>query len=316
MAEVVAIPTTSYMSLDSLRHENDRNLHVAANRAVMAHYQQLRSIISHTTAKLNGGVSKHELGTTLDQLEQVADGFGDYLSLQLEPGYWNELRSDDSTVATEALAIPEILELILVHVDHWDLVNMRTVNRTARDIIDASLELQAGMYLKGVKPAGLPQFHHETVFSDITREGFDVDSSYRSIMMSPKPEYHYLFGDVIAHFVLSMSTGRLPIIGDNWKRMLICQPPVKQMRASKQCALHGYVPDANDVLVESETGLTIGHLYECAKQLLAVRTTGTCMDRSGFGLWDLTFSCGDNGPPCETSSIHFKTEMIEVNEQR
>lgn len=99
------------------------------NRAVILHYHKLRSIIAENTTKMKNEHSKKDFESVFHQIEKATEGIGRYLSYQLKPNYYNKVRADDSETATTTFCIPEILELVLQHVNHRDLLTMTQVSR-------------------------------------------------------------------------------------------------------------------------------------------------------------------------------------------
>lgn len=66
-----------------------------------------------------------------------------------------------------------------------------------------------------------------------------------------------------------LSRARLPRVGARYRRMFICQPPLKWMTINLDCYSNrhfGY-PELPPTIT-SEQGLTIGDLYDCTKKLM------------------------------------------------
>lgn len=145
---------------------------------------------------------------------------------------------------------------------------------------------------------------HGTMFRYGEREGFSVDTREYNDLMVPM-SYDRLPGQeqfVDARFLVSEGRG-LPMIGSSWKRMLICQPPVKLMEMSTVCSRH-YVRLQEGVHIASETGSTVGDLYEHAQKTLA--DPPTCPYPLMLEEVD-----GDERPhfdiPCEITQVEFAT---------
>jgi len=76
--------------------------------------------------------------------------------------------------------------------------------------------------------------------------------------------------DVTAQIVaiFSKPSAELPRIGTRWRRMFICQPPIKEISVWDQC--RNYQGSRNEPrVIKSESGFTIGDLYDLTKEVMA-----------------------------------------------
>ena len=74
-------------------------------------------------------------------IRENVSGFEDYLSTTIEPEYYIEQRTTNSTTATKVFAIPELFEIIAEDLDVEDLMNCYSVSRTFRDSLENSSKL-------------------------------------------------------------------------------------------------------------------------------------------------------------------------------
>jgi len=76
---------------------------------------------------------------------------------------------------------------------------------------------------------------------------------------------------------VDFDSDRLPRVGERCRRMLLCHPPVKKIRAyTRCCGLSNtskrsgiYLPEESKYLVQNDDGVTIGDLLDAAAKLKA-----------------------------------------------
>ncbi|KAK3686566.1 hypothetical protein LTR37_019671 [Vermiconidia calcicola] len=59
---------------------------------------------------------------------------------------------ESCSIATQVLAVPKLLEMILEHVDVRDVLHAYRINRSTQDIIEASTKLQTKLFLRPANP--------------------------------------------------------------------------------------------------------------------------------------------------------------------
>ena len=238
---------------------NDSPRFEQQNREVLERFKSLetalKAVATIATTVSNDRV-KENLSKELHTIQNDIEGVRKYLSFQLPPKYYNECRTADSTIAQEALNIPELLEWVLLHADVNTVLNMSQVSREIRDSIHASPPLQVKL---GFKAANTSVLHTQGLYSTPFSFGFyGFEVAAYSVWGQQSPDANFNFTGV---------TCKLPRIGAAWKRMLICQPPVTEMRAYLDCTIHT-THRAFDLVVTSATGLTVSDLYQAAKRLI------------------------------------------------
>lgn len=226
-------------------------------------------------AQLNANSISSGLKSTLEGLQSSALGLGEFLSARIDAVYYNEQRANDSVIAQKVLAIPELLEMILLQGELIDILTMCQVSKWLKSMIEATTALQARLHPDPCGPASNRKMPRQTQFES-GLPGFKVNTN-------ASVEYRYA-ASTTAEFIINKDTSKLPKVGTTWRDMLICQPPVRRMDAFFKCAAHGRT-FCSQFIVSSENGLTVGNLYDAAEKIC--RSRGP-FDSSGY-------SCGLGG---------------------
>ena len=95
----------------------------------------------------------------------------------------------------------------------------------------------------------------------------------------------------------------LPRIESNWKRMLICQPPIKHMKVQTYC--YRFSMSDNEELIHSDTYLTVGDLCERAKRVLAGNVS--CPPYHNHSATSGYQYRGDERQLCEIAEVVFRS---------
>ncbi|KAK5130918.1 hypothetical protein LTR08_001582 [Meristemomyces frigidus] len=182
-----------------------------------------------------------------------------------------------STVkAREIFAVPELLEQILLWVHPMDVLNVMEVNRRAYDIICGSTSLQRHMNLVPDETSHFRSFYKASLFDFACEAAPAVDIRPWLKPLSPVNDQQSALRtfDIDAHFSASNPLQ----LGSRVRSMLICQPPVKYMQVTVSCCDKsrpmGRQPLLSSAMnvpqpVHSETGITVGDLYDSACELTA-----------------------------------------------
>lgn len=191
-------------------------------RQGLSHYQSLEADLKTTLDGIRRGTI--DLEDTINQLQAIekhVEAVGRYLSSQIEPSYYNEIRPSDSTIAERVLTIPEILELILLNANITSIVAVELASKSIRNIIYGSPKLQIKGGLKPLQPPeNQPPKHHSPLKTwELWRTGVDVTPNHPGCFVE----------------IARQKGGGAPSFCTRWQRMLICQPPVKLMRAMRRC---------------------------------------------------------------------------------
>ena len=202
-----------------------------------------------------------QVASSLSAMENNTNGIGKYISFRLDASYFNEIRSEGSTIAERVLHMPEVLEHVLLFTDVESVMAMERVNKKLRNIIDASPKLQRAIYLKpSLESTDTPVQRCTAFGSDCS--GFQTTA------------FEVNFGPHDGVEATVQKTGpndTLPHMGTRWLRMLICQPPMKIMAviASQFCQNCGSWSLETHKQLSSDTGITVGDLYDKVREILA-----------------------------------------------
>ncbi|KAK3655682.1 ubiquitin-specific protease ubp2 [Elasticomyces elasticus] len=230
-------------------------------------------------------------------------GLQEKLCESTESSSFNDVFRHDQANATcsDALVLPEILEHILGFLPVKDILSVQQTSKTHFDIIKGSAKLQYYM--------GLPsefQGHHHLPLGDGLAKYPDFtcrSSSRHGSLLAPTP-YHLEqwrnqtepptdLADASVHATIwASATGRLPAIGERYRSMLVCLPPITRMsiRVTYHTTVCGMYnsntleirprPRYGDAdfpdVTATAAGLTLGDLWDAANDLLCEETM--CMN--------------------------------------
>lgn len=239
-------------------HDDERR--TLENRKVLANYQKLQIEFNSILEAAHKDEERSRDGITnrLSALKDNITGIGEYLSLQLEPKYYNEIRPEGSLVAEQVFDIPELLENILLEWNTISIMEMEQTCKGIRETIRGSSRLQ-------MKLGFIPQENPEP---DATGK-----RSYSPFSTNWSPcqtgfEIAILDRLIVAEF--NAESCALPKVGSRWKQMLICQPLIRIMSVKAQCfeclsTNYGYTGPSE---IASNSLLTVGDLYEVASRVV------------------------------------------------
>lgn len=225
-----------------------------AERRRLSHYQQLHTHLNGIIAKVRNGVINAD--ETLKQLQDIrehVDGVGDYMSSHLPPTCYNEVRGDSSTIAERVLNIPDVLELILLNAEVVGIVAMEQVSKSIRDIIYASPKLQIKT---GLKPLSRQEGQSLSYFSPFNEQQF-LRVGLSALTRENRCEVH----------IHKQKTAKLITPGSRWTKTLVCQPPLKVMKAKLLCG--GCWSYRVRDTITSTSGLTLSDIYDKAQNMSA-----------------------------------------------
>ncbi|KAK5681083.1 hypothetical protein LTS10_006843 [Elasticomyces elasticus] len=211
----------------------------------------------------------------LESAQQSVLRLGEHQRNCLAPAYFNQCSKPgkSTSAAHEAFAITEMLEQILLDLSTADLLQAQQVNKRMRDVIDDSTALQQKMFLL---PNIGAQFDVLSVgcvvrsFRPMKREpGISIRCAQAfPITRIPECQTNRRLHSVQARFVQP-----LPRPGDRVRRMLITQPPLKEVSMAIICcapnsrASIGMLRPEHSRL-SNRDGLTIGELYDEVQRVL------------------------------------------------
>jgi hypothetical protein len=264
-------------------------------RMAMAHQRRLKEHV----AKLLKSCIRGEIASSsraadpadaLEACQAELEGLDEFWSTMLKATFYNEYIPENETRAAQRVFdVPELLEMVLEYTSICDILNFQQVCRSARDAIDGSPRLQRVLNLRA-EPEGshfqtpyccfthgnLGGFWCGTCLHGLVLDGTEGSVTYNLVNIGSR----YRSSVCVVGNNLTVSAGfpnsdeRLPRIGSRWRAMYICQPPIKQMTIRLACCSHdagigGVLRSAKEFTVTSESGLTIGDLYDKTKALVA-----------------------------------------------
>lgn len=272
---------TKKIEFDSYQNSHLVAISADAKREALNHRRELRLGLDALLDHIKKGDLASAHHSVLSVNEHVA-GVDEFLSTAIEPIYYNEHITKEGVAAKKTFAIPELLESILQHVEALDLMRgCYAVNRTFRDTIEGSEKLQMKLFLRPALQG--------------SKEVCPIPPSYSCHFRNPSPPSTGRLHAVIGQD----SSNAFPTIGSRWKRMFFSQPPIYRVTAYRECDPRGMLNLDNSqcpgYTFRSESGLTVGDLYEEAKRVCDIHSA--CRELGG-------------GPGRNT----FFRELIEENE--
>ncbi|KAK3680370.1 hypothetical protein LTR37_021280 [Vermiconidia calcicola] len=155
---------------------------------------------------------------------------------------------ESCSIATQVFAVPELLEMILEHVDVRDVLDAYRINRSTREIIEASPKLQTKLFLR---PANAEGMNLLRLKEECNAEGWNPLQLKEDCLPGLWLHQCASTGTVTAAF----EGPRLPLIGARCLKMFFCEPPIKKMIMHCDC-----LPRDDGcfkrVVLESFSGLT------------------------------------------------------------
>lgn len=226
-------------------------------RSALAHQRSLeRSILSTPKAGNGDGTT-----TSRSQSDDV-HGLGDFLTELLTSTPFNEvIPASGNPAAQKALAVPELLETVLLALPVEDLSRVQRVSRHFYDAVEGSAKLQE-------------QLSQRTRLSAFFRTPFR-SMRKNNFACSLELAHDEVTGLVLNDGTLTAWFGNVALVpGSRIRSKFIVQPPVKEMTSYINCCemnldaqadRYGHLDDI--AMVRNESGLTIGDLYDAARRL-------------------------------------------------
>lgn len=230
----------------------------------LTHYNQLQSNIAASIAAAQQNQwDPRTLTDALLALQSNASGLGRYLSYHCDPKFYNERRLPESTIASQVLLVPELLELILVHLHFHNILNVSATCHGIRDVVDASPRLLPNLFLK---PMPVPKENCRQTCRFQTPFGRGVVSNFNVWVRDHET---VVAREVMAEIHYIDEPSAVLKVNPKWRKMLICQPPPERMSVVVACRMHLDTFYDNVVRdVSNPTGLTVGDLYSKAEEIL------------------------------------------------
>ncbi|KAK4540811.1 hypothetical protein LTR36_008888 [Oleoguttula mirabilis] len=258
---------------------------------VSGHYHGLQDTLKKLRTLTNGPVlPTDQVGSLIDQLQQDAEGVKKYFIDALGQPFAAGPPTEASTAkAQEVFSSPELLEMILLQLPPRHVLAAQSINKTFEALIATSPQLQQYLGLRADPTAdfatpfrhtyegGWPYFACRS-----GRDTLSIDYPFATSHQEPDLdgfEIHASFSSRI------YSNAILPRLGERCLSMLICQPPIYEMQASVSCCDRSrfrglpaaVVLSAANIPgpepVRAAAGITVGHLLEATKRLMAEHRT-------------------------------------------
>ena len=127
--------------------EEEINYKQYKKRAVLSSHLSLTQTITDLFHHLEiGDVSKEDLPLELIAAQDV-NGLDSFLNEQLEPIYYNEQGSKDSSTARRVFNLQQLTDLILQYLKLREIMPCRQISTNFRDNITNSVSLQQKLFL-------------------------------------------------------------------------------------------------------------------------------------------------------------------------
>lgn len=235
-------------------------------RAILADHRNLQSIVSALAHEASQGSMDHNgLIESLSSMQGSVEGVDRYLrKWTASEMYPNYCPPHASKLAQTVFDVPELLEMFLACLTMDELLAAQLINRQFRDALDSSIKLQRKLSLL---PHSSPDFF--APFDEDEAPGFNLDGYVGQ-------EQQIVTNAVLAEASSLLDNDpQLPKVGATCRKMLLCHPPVTQMRAFPDCCDGDYptIKDGEHIkylsieLVQNPSGITIGDLLDAATNI-------------------------------------------------
>lgn len=265
---------------------------------VLSHKRDINDNLDSILKDVKDGNFTQLEGNILGLRDNVA-GFEKYLNATIEQVHYSQHRPPNSLVAAKVLAVPELLEQILDNLEFVDLVRCAQVKRLFRDVVERL------------------DYHQDNLFRPP-----DVENEISRIPPIQLPHLqidgHQLLAWSNARVRATMKTSAgsdtaLPSIGTRWQSIFISQPPIHKMWVSicgpgklRDVLVSNDRGDGGgDYQITSDTGFTIGRLWEEARRLLPLPPVAHWNDEDVYN--------GNMGPE-KQRFVHFEG-IVDLEEE-
>lgn len=178
-------------------------------------------------------------------------------------------------LANKVFAMPELLEHILSFTSVPDLLRLYRVNHVFYNTIEGSTTLQRRLGMQPNPSAHLEQPAEHLVYHP---EGMDMTETYYCSPSLPSDQNTQLEPNAVPIKINVCTWGalgrgsteklELRPLGERCRKLLITQPPIKEMGVYMQCCTPSYrpyrdrQPDPPIEVLKSETGITVHQIWE------------------------------------------------------
>ena len=175
--------------------------------------------------------------------------------------------SESSPVkAKQVFDIPELAEMVLLNLPAQDVFNATRAYRELASSATSSAKVQTMLGLRGDKNSfwrchfGGRYGKHA---SGSYLNGISCELAERSYWDPGPQEEVQIIGTIYTSRMRGKTVGSKPSIGSRVRSMLLCQPPVYEIKAKPSCCGSKMHP----IVIESTTGVTVGDLMDAEEKL-------------------------------------------------
>ncbi|KAK5691511.1 hypothetical protein LTR97_011504 [Elasticomyces elasticus] len=265
----------------------------------LGHQQRME----HIVALLAEPQTQQDFASKIVKLQDSVQGLKGFFSDFLDPTLYTERQPyrgpDDTSIAIrecgpatqQVFRTPELVEQILEHLGLAEILSYDQVDRSARAILAQSTPLQSLLSLRAYADDSLLRLPFE-LYGDLRtasfycRQGYDYDNGPNNAWGPGRTSSMVLLE---AGFESTANRIHLPKIDVRCRNMLITQPPIKKMWVRLQCCRRasGLSDSQREHDLHSDTGITIGDLYDATKKAeeehsLCHRASRMDHDAAGF----------------------------------
>lgn len=233
--------------------------------ALEAHRSLQETCTTLQSNLLNPTISAESIASTLSSTQHHLDTLRAYLSVTIEPEFYNTTIPPHSTAtaAQRTFAVPELFDMILSHLPIPSILAFQQTSKESKARIDHSTHLQTLLCLRPARPDSHFHTPFDTELAHAPGGGFYCKvPGFRQGYIRRNDNGTATF-EVLAVFVLQGPEQRLPRIGSTYRKMFVTQPPTQEMTPRIRCCR------GPEILFVRETGITIGDLYDVAVETIA-----------------------------------------------
>ncbi|KAK3670585.1 hypothetical protein LTR78_009553 [Recurvomyces mirabilis] len=223
-------------------------------RKGLAHQLQLqRKIISLQDSSSAGQTGPEDLRASLAELRHHVEGVKAFFAGLTNPMLYNEHISwsqrTDESAAHEVFGMPEMLEMILEYLSIRDIFAFQQTTSQAKTMVTGSPRLQSLLFLRP-----------DPVEAPFRQPPLDALAGLELCRPCPRVD-----PTEVRVVVLYQKTR--PKLGENYRRMLVAQPPVHDMDLTISCCNGNGGRQRNVTIgIHCDTGFRFGNLLDLAVQ--------------------------------------------------
>lgn len=241
------------------------------NRGLVSNQQSLDAMLKDLLARNSqGSIDREDLARSISQMQASVQHIDTLLREVIgEESYTAQCPAHATGLAQQVFDVPELLEMILVNLSIEELLAAQFINRQFRDAVNSSTKLQRKLSLL---PHTSKDFY--APFEENVAPGFYFYSraSQEDLLTDLQVLREPIGTERWPEAMQAKFDPELPKIGDRCRRMLVFQPPIKEVRVLTTCcarwsARHTDIQMKDSDIVRNEDGITVGDLLDAASAL-------------------------------------------------